>query len=501
MLRGKNRPDSSQIPMDSAMGRAPWRGVALAIALPCAALGVQWALWPWISPYVWVLFFPAVFFSARLAGFWGGMLSAALSAAIVWYTFMPPQFTWLGKNPSSLYSMSLFLLMGYLFSESQQRLRDSILRAQAALAEAEAANAKLSDLLDHAPLAYQSLDIQGRFIDMNPQLCALLGYPREELLGKAFDEVWQDDVKPCFPGEFAKFQRDSQISNELRLLRKDGQPVTVILEGRIQRDPQGRFVRTHCILTNITERKRMEDALKASEEEFRQLAEAMPQIVWATRPDGWNVYHNHQWMAYTGMSAEDSQGHGWSQAVHPDDRERAVQAWGEAVERHGPYAIEFRLRRADGAYHWWLIRGVPVLDAAGKLLKWFGTCTDIHGLKAREAEINASEARRRFALETLGAGEWELDLATRAAVRSPIHDQIFGYPSPLPEWTYPMFLEHVLPEDRARVDRLFQQAVADGATWDFECRIIRADGALRWIHARGHSRAAFPTKAPPWSAS
>ncbi len=636
MFRGKNRPNPSQTLRDSIIGRSAWRGLAIAIALPCAALGLQWALWPWISPYVWFLFFPAVFFSARLAGFWGGMFSAALSAAIVWYGFMPPQFSWLEKSPASLYSAGLFLLMGYLFSESQQRLRDSLLSTQAALADAEAANAKLSefyeqagraagkalhqaqtwhqaiiessddaiigkdldgtitswnpgaermfgyaaaeaighsiqmllppgqqgeattllgrvsrderisnyearrvrkdgrvidvlasispihdetgrvvgaakiardisqrkqaeralidserrfrDLFGHAPVAYQSLDIQGRFIDANPWLCQLLGYTREELLGKSFDEVWQDDVKPCFPGEFAKFQHDSQISNELRLLRKDGQPVTVILEGRIQRDPQGRFVRTHCILTDITERKRMEDALKSSEEEFRQLAEAMPQIVWATDADGLNSFYNHQWAEYTGLSLEESHGSGWNIPFHPDDQQRAWDAWKNAVERNGTYSLECRLRRADGVYRWWLIRGVPVLDATGNILKWFGTCTDIHDLKAREADINASEARRRFALETLGAGEWELDLATRAAIHSPIHDRIFGYPSPLPEWTYPIFLEHVLPEDRARVDRLFQRAVAEGATWDFECRILRADGAVRWIHARGQPR-------------
>lgn len=93
--------------------------------------------------------------------------------------------------------------------------------------------------------------------------------------------------------------------------------------------------------------------------------------------------------------------------------------------------------------------------------------------------------RLRFALEAAQIGDWELDLETQSARRSLRHDQIFGYAELLPEWTYPKFLEHVHPDDRARVDQTFQESVAAGQDWYFECRIIRADKAVRWIWARG----------------
>jgi len=137
----------------------------------------------------------------------------------------------------------------------------------------------------------------------------------------------------------------------------------------------------------ITERVKMEEALIASEKEFRLLAESMPQIVWITLADGWNIYFNQQWMDYTGLSFEESCGHGWNKPFHPDDQQRAWDAWQNAVNNNATYSLECQLRRADGVYHWWLVRGTPIFDETGKVYKWFGTCTDIHKLKESEKSL------------------------------------------------------------------------------------------------------------------
>ena len=124
--------------------------------------------------------------------------------------------------------------------------------------------------------------------------------------------------------------------------------------------------------------------LTDSQEEFHALAESMPQIVWATRPDGWNIYFNKQWVDYTGLTLEESWGHGWNKPFHPDDQQRAWDAWQRATQHNDTYSLECRLRRADGTYRWFLIRGVPLLGADGEILKWFGTCTDIEEIKQGE---------------------------------------------------------------------------------------------------------------------
>jgi PAS domain S-box-containing protein len=134
-------------------------------------------------------------------------------------------------------------------------------------------------------------------------------------------------------------------------------------------------------------RKRAEEALRKSEEQFHTLAEAMPQIVWMSRPDGGNIYLSQKWAVYTGLTPEEGAGDGWAKPFHPDDQQPAFDAWQEARDTRAPLSIEIRLRRADGVYRWWLLQGVPELDAAGNVIKWFGTGTDIHDLKTAEIKI------------------------------------------------------------------------------------------------------------------
>lgn len=118
------------------------------ILLPFLALALQWVLWPWLQPFVWFLFFPTIFFSARLAGLWVGVISTLLSAAMVWFFFIPPQLSWQIINPSNLYSVGMFLVMGYLFSDTQERLRRAQRKTEAALAETRAANEQITRLYE-----------------------------------------------------------------------------------------------------------------------------------------------------------------------------------------------------------------------------------------------------------------------------------------------------------------------------------------------------------------
>ena len=143
---------------------------------------------------------------------------------------------------------------------------------------------------------------------------------------------------------------------------------------------------------DVTDQKRAQVALQRSEREFRELAESMPQIVWATRADGGNIYLNKQWMDYTGLTFEESSGEGWLTPFHPDDRQRARDAWQHATQHRDTFSLECRLRRADGVYRWWLLRGVPLLDDNEEVSKWFGTYTDIEQIKRIEQELKDANA-------------------------------------------------------------------------------------------------------------
>jgi PAS domain S-box-containing protein len=149
--------------------------------------------------------------------------------------------------------------------------------------------------------------------------------------------------------------------------------------------------------TDITKRKRAEEAILESEARLRQLADAMPQIVYTCGPDGLVDYGNQQWVEYVGVPMEQSVGRKWMEAVHPDDRESTRKWLIESGEKGRPFEIEHRLRRKDGQYRWHLARGTPIRDAQGRIVKWIGTSTDIHDRKEVEAEREELLNRERVA--------------------------------------------------------------------------------------------------------
>ncbi|MEH2371141.1 hybrid sensor histidine kinase/response regulator [Nostoc sp.] len=132
----------------------------------------------------------------------------------------------------------------------------------------------------------------------------------------------------------------------------------------------------------ILERQRILEILRQSEERYRYLAEAIPQLVWTTKPNGECDFFNQNWCEYTGLTLEQSLGSGWLAALHPDDVQRADKVWSDAVKNSTIYNNEYRFKRAaDGSYRWQLARGLPLKDEQGFVVKWFGTCTDIHEQK------------------------------------------------------------------------------------------------------------------------
>jgi len=208
------------------------------------------------------------------------------------------------------------------------------------------------------------------------------------------------ESRPIIEDAFGACVRDGvPFDLELQLITAKGRRVWVRSIGHAERDAAGAIRRVQGAFQDITQQRRTAEALQASLEDFRSLAEAVPQIVWITGADGGNIYVNQLWLDYTGLTAEESHGQGWSKPIHPDDQLRAVEAWQGATSRGAGFSLEVRLRRADGEYRWWLMRGRPQKDAAGAVAKWFGTCTDIQDIKVAQLEIT----RTNRALKMLSA--------------------------------------------------------------------------------------------------
>ena len=140
------------------------------------------------------------------------------------------------------------------------------------------------------------------------------------------------------------------------------------------------------------------NALRESDLKFKTLADAFPHMVWSTLPDGFHDYYNARWYEFTGVPDGSTDGEAWNGMFHPEDQDRAWARWRHSLETGEPYEIEYRLRHRSGDYHWVLGRAMPIRDASGKIIRWMGTCTDIHAQKeqAEQNEILGRELSHRI---------------------------------------------------------------------------------------------------------
>ncbi|MDP3839149.1 MAG: PAS domain S-box protein, partial [Methylococcales bacterium] len=257
-------------------------------------------------------------------------------------------------------------------------------KVEAALQESEE---KLRLFIHYSPSAIAMFDRDMRYLAHSHRWLIDYGLDEQTLVGRSHYEVfpdlperWKEIHQRSLAGAIEKCERDCFV-------RANGFVDWIHWEMHPWLTSTGDIGGIILFSEVITERVKIEEALIASEKEFRLLAESMPQIVWITRADGWNIYFNQQWVDYTGLSLEESCGHGWNKPFHPDDQQRAWDAWQNAVNNNATYSLECQLRRTDGVYRWWLVRGIPIFDENGKVYKWFGTCTDIHKLKESEKSL------------------------------------------------------------------------------------------------------------------
>jgi hypothetical protein len=145
--------------------------------------------------------------------------------------------------------------------------------------------------------------------------------------------------------------------------------------------------RVAILFTDISERRKNDLALLQSEEQLKLLSDFMPQIVWVTDGAGSHIFFNKRWYEFTGMSFEETKGQGWAGVLHPDDLQRTWQVWNNSLNTGKYYEIEYRMKNAKDEYRWLLARATPFYNEQNEIVKWFGTCTDIHEQKTMEGKL------------------------------------------------------------------------------------------------------------------
>jgi PAS domain S-box-containing protein len=210
----------------------------------------------------------------------------------------------------------------------------------------------------------------------------------------------------------------------------------VLRVNRFRGDGPVRLVVTH---ENVTDRVLAERRLRESASQLEQLTEGMPLLMWACRPTGECDYVSRQWLDYTGSPLDSQLGKGWLASVHPDDRAGATIAWQAAVDGSTPYDVEYRLRRYDGAYRWFAARGIPVRDQAGRITRWYGSCTDVDDRKhyrdnlermvaERTSQIREQQIFLNTTLDNIAEGVVACDAGGRLKLFNAAARQMHGLP-------------------------------------------------------------------------
>ena len=262
---------------------------------------------------------------------------------------------------------------------------------------------RLAGIVDSAMDAIITVDAEQRVLLFNHAAEEMFRCAAADAVGQPLERFLPPRFRGARAGHVESFGRTGVTSRAMAGaravsgLRADGEEFP--LEASISQIEAGGQKLFTVIMRDITSRVRAEEereqllqreraaraASEASEQHYRALADAMPQIVWTARADGYTDYYNRRWYEYTGHTYEQTRGWGWQPVLHPDDVERSLRAWATAVTTGEVFQIEYRFRRAsDGQYRWHLGRAEPLRDDAGRVVKWFGAATDIH--EKREAE-------------------------------------------------------------------------------------------------------------------
>jgi PAS domain S-box-containing protein len=259
----------------------------------------------------------------------------------------------------------------------------------------------LSAIVDSSDDAIISKNLDGIITSWNKSAERLFGYTAAEAIGQSVAALLiPEDRHEEESDILARLRRGERVDHfETVRRRKDGALLDISLTISPVKDVHGRIIGASKIARDITERKRAEAALTESEARFRQLADSMPQIVWTACPDGYVDYYNERWYELTGFGREALGCWSWESVLDPEDIPRAREAYYSSIGSGEPYNIEYRLwDRKENRFRWFVARALPARDARGKIVKWFGTCTDIDGQKRIEDELRrANQDLEQFA--------------------------------------------------------------------------------------------------------
>ena len=343
----------------------------------------------------------------------------------------------------------------------------------------------------------------GEVVEDIPYFRHFTGLSYEQVKGSGWaSALHPDDIAKTLKVWNDAVSSKSSYETEYRLKRHDKVYRDLLAKGSPVFDKNGEIMEWVGVCIDITERKQIEESIKSNEKRFRELIESLPQLFWTCRVDGPCDYLSKQWVDYTGIPEEEQLGYRWLEQLHPEDRDKTVSDWMEKVKTGESFDIEFRIRRNDGVYHWFKTRAVPMHDADGKIIKWFGSNTDFHEIKKAEEQLRnfnkdleqkvderTKELQRsKILLDETGrlakVGGWEIDLKANTLYWSETTYKIHEIePDFVPNLE--TAINFYTPEAVPVISGCVERAMKTGESFDEELELITAKKNRIWVRAVG----------------
>ncbi len=252
--------------------------------------------------------------------------------------------------------------------------------------ELHAASRYARSLLETSLDPLVTISFDGKIMDVNRATELATGFERAQLVGTDFSNYFTEPANAA--AGYQKVLADGLVRDyPLTIRHSSGRTLDVLYNASVYRNEAGEVQGVFAAARDITERKRMESVLEQSESRYRSLVIASAQMIWTTNPEGMVTDDSPTWRQFTGQTLEEIKGTGWTNAVHPHDRKRALLEWRHSVAACSPFETEYRVRRADNQYRHFAIRGVPVMKEDETVREWIGAGTDITEKKEAEAEL------------------------------------------------------------------------------------------------------------------
>ncbi len=403
-------------------------------------------------------------------------------------------------------------------SQAEQSMRHALSQEEALRESEQRFRLLIESVKDYAIIM---LDPDGRVVTWNAGAERTKGYRADEILGEHFSRFYPpEDLRAGKPENELWVASDSGRSEDLGWrVRKDGSSFWANVVITAMRDGSGHLRGFSKVTRDITERKQAEDVLesrvvertaqlnrvneqlrselderrrvenelKASEKRFRSLSASSPIGIFQTDAEGLYIYANERCLSIIGIASGENLGHGWAKTLHPDDREAVFAEWMSAALAARDFSREYRILTSEGEVRWVHARAAVVPADGSDLGGHVGTLEDITGRKRAEEELRTSEERFKILTRATNDAIWDWDLTTNGIWINECVESLFGYPADEVGTDRTWWSDRVHPEDWVWVEPSIQAVLdGDGSFWSGEYRFRHQDGSYSAVFDRGY---------------